>query len=203
MFKGALGERSDESNRIKWRHISEFMNYVWFYMKKELVSTHIYMAFYASLNRFLPSFIHINGSLYKPRITKCQILIKEAVGGKTLLNWMNEKVIDNLSMFAASFCINSVVRHLCGITDRHPNNIKIIPERNEYGLGISKPIGIDIYGTWILFGLHEFFGDSLTFPHMSESGKWYDIKFMTLLDPTWMKSAITLIVIRFKKYSKS
>jgi hypothetical protein len=47
------------------------------------------------------------------------------------------------------------------IRDRHPTNVKIIPERNEYvdnknDLGISKHSGIDARGSGIL----EFIGDS-------------------------------------------
>jgi hypothetical protein len=96
------------------------------------------------------------------------LAIKEAVGGERLLDWMKNKRVENLTMFALSFCVNSVARHLCRVTDRHPNNIKITPERNEFvnidnkfALDISKPYGLDTHGAGMLPGLHDFFGDAL------------------------------------------
>ncbi len=149
------------------------------YLKKEPNTFHTFMdckvmIFFDALIRFLPSLIRINGELHEPRIFTYKVLvlesisIKEAVGGQTLLQWLKEKVIDNISMFALSYCVNSVARHLCGVTDRHANNIKIIPERNQYvnidnkyGLGISRPYGLDTHGTGMLHELNDFFGETI------------------------------------------
>lgn len=153
--------------------------YVSMYVKEERKSSLSYMdckvmVFYDELNKLLPSFVSFSGKYYKPCIMTYKVLvfddisIKEAVGGLTLLEWLKEKVVDDLAMFAVSFCINSVARHICGISDRHPNNIKILPMQNayvnidnKYGFGISKPIGLDSSGTGIVGELYDFFGDDM------------------------------------------
>jgi hypothetical protein len=83
-------------------------------MKKEPFSFHAFMdskimTFYSVLNHFLPSLIRINGLLFSPRIVTYNVIvlddlaIKEADGGETLLNWMKNKKVENLKMFALSF----------------------------------------------------------------------------------------------------
>jgi hypothetical protein len=59
--------------------------------------------------------------------------------------------------------INDVFKNIASLPDRHANNVKIISERNQYkyGLGISRPYGLDTHGTGMLDELNDFFGQTL------------------------------------------
>lgn len=131
-------------------------------------------AFYNELNCLLPSLVCIGTDTFRPRIYTYRAVVvgnlsvKEAVGGETLLQWMKNMRVQNITEFALSVSVNSVARHICGISDRHPNNIIIIPESNQYvnidnkyGLGLSKPLGVDSYGVGMLSGLRDFLGETL------------------------------------------
>ena len=96
--------------RVDFPRVSRFVN-----MESNAKLVHMdckVQAFYNELNSLLPSLVRIGTDTFRPRINTYRSLVvgnlsvKEAVGGETLLQWMKNMRVQNITEFAPLLAFN-------------------------------------------------------------------------------------------------